>query len=199
MGDPEFGRLTSEIRQLLYGDPASSRFKKAAGRDRLTVAAHDIAEGAKGRASFATRLSILWGHTRPELIVACDVIVFVLAWELTVRILPDSPLHYSGPLGGHREPWPEGFSMGLTNRVRIWLHTGVTMVEIFLGFAIGSTIGLVLGTIVSQVRILEATLKLYLVAIQSLPKIAVAPIIVLWFGSAFLQVVIIDVYLLAVP
>jgi NitT/TauT family transport system ATP-binding protein len=31
MGDPEFGRLTSEIRQLLYGDTASSRFQKAAG------------------------------------------------------------------------------------------------------------------------------------------------------------------------
>jgi NitT/TauT family transport system ATP-binding protein len=31
MGEPEFGRLTSEIRQLLYGDTASSRFQKSAG------------------------------------------------------------------------------------------------------------------------------------------------------------------------
>lgn len=156
----------------------------------MTVAAHDIAEGAKGRASFATRLRIM-GHTRPELIVApVCLIVFVLAWELTVRIFQIPPYIIPAP-SAVIASLGRGFSMGLTNRGGYWLHTGVTMVEIFLGFAIGSTIGLVLGTIVSQVRILEATLKLYLVAIQSLPKIAVAPIIVLWFGFGLSSKVVI--------
>jgi NitT/TauT family transport system permease protein len=84
-----------------------------------------------------------------------------------------------------------GFNMGFGHRGGYWLHTGVTLTEVFLGFFIGSSIGLILGTIVSQFRIVEATLKLYLVAIQSLPKIALAPIIVLWFGFGLTSKIVI--------
>ena len=72
-----------------------------------------------------------------------------------------------------------------------WLHTWVTVWEVLLGFFIGSGVGLLLGTIISQFRIIEATLRIYLVAIQSLPKIALAPIIVLWFGFGLTSKVVI--------
>jgi NitT/TauT family transport system permease protein len=58
----------------------------------------------------------------------------------------------------------------------------VTLVEVFLGFVIGSTIGLVLGIFISQIRLLDATLRPYIVAFQCLPKVAIAPIIIMWFG-----------------
>jgi NitT/TauT family transport system permease protein len=63
--------------------------------------------------------------------------------------------------------------------------------EVLLGFFIGSGVGLLLGTVISQFRIIEATLRIYLVAIQSLPKIALAPIIVLWFGFGLTSKVVI--------
>jgi NitT/TauT family transport system permease protein len=72
-----------------------------------------------------------------------------------------------------------------------WLHTGVTVAQVLIGFFIGSALGLLLGTIISQFRILEATLRVYLIAIQSLPKIALAPIIVLWFGFGLTSKVVI--------
>ena len=58
-------------------------------------------------------------------------------------------------------------------------------------FVIGSGVGLLIGTVISQFRIIEATLRVYIVAIQSLPKIALAPIIVLWFGFGLTSKVVI--------
>jgi len=71
------------------------------------------------------------------------------------------------------------------------LHAWVTVAEVLLGFVIGSGVGLILGTVISQFRILDATLRIYLIAIQSLPKIALAPIIVLWFGFGLTSKVVI--------
>ena len=63
-----------------------------------------------------------------------------------------------------------------------WYHGGITVAEILLGFVIGSGVGLALGIVVSQMPKLEALLDPYVAALQSLPKVAVAPIIVVWLG-----------------
>ena len=63
-----------------------------------------------------------------------------------------------------------------------WYHGGITVAEILLGFVIGSGVGLALGILVSQMPKLEALLDPYVAALQSLPKVAVAPIIVVWLG-----------------
>jgi NitT/TauT family transport system permease protein len=43
-------------------------------------------------------------------------------------------------------------------------------------------VAFVLGTLISQIRLVEVTLFPYVVAIQTLPKIAIAPLILIWFG-----------------
>lgn len=63
-----------------------------------------------------------------------------------------------------------------------WLHSAVTLAEIILGYIAGCSFGLALGVAISQTRGLEAVLRPYVVAFQSVPKVAVAPIIVLWLG-----------------
>jgi len=63
-----------------------------------------------------------------------------------------------------------------------WLHSAVTLSEIILGYIAGCSFGLALGVAISQTRGLEAVLRPYVVAFQSVPKVAVAPIIVLWLG-----------------
>jgi NitT/TauT family transport system permease protein len=156
----------------------------------LTDVMHEISGSQNGRTAFAYRFKII-ARTRPELILAPVLLIVLLAgWELAVRIFQIPAYVIPAPSAIIRS-LVRGLSMGVTHRGGYWLHSGVTLVEILLGFSIGSTIGLILGTIVSQVRILEATLKLYLVAIQSLPKIAVAPIIVLWFGFGLTSKVVI--------
>ena len=76
----------------------------------------------------------------------------------------------------------DGLDAKLMARDGYWLHSGVTLAEVLLGFLIGSAIGLLLGVIIAQSRLLEATIRPYVTAFQSLPKVAVAPLIVLWFG-----------------
>jgi len=57
-----------------------------------------------------------------------------------------------------------------------------TLIEIVLGFLLAAVSSFVIGTIISQVRLLELTLYPYIVAVQTLPKVAVAPLILIWVG-----------------
>lgn len=58
----------------------------------------------------------------------------------------------------------------------------VTLKETLLGLLLGSVAGVVAGLLLGESAIVRATFYPYLVAFQSLPKIAVAPLFVIWFG-----------------
>jgi NitT/TauT family transport system permease protein len=130
-------------------------------------------------------------RTRPEIVLAPILLVVVLlAWEYGVRWL-DVPAYILPPPSQIAFAMWQGLDAGLFERGGYWLHAGVTVAEVMLGFFIGSGVGLILGTIISQFRILEATLRVYLVAIQSLPKVALAPIVVMWFGYGLTSKVVV--------
>ena len=130
-------------------------------------------------------------RTRPEIVLApLLLVVVVLAWEYGVIWL-DVPTYILPPPSRIAFAMWQGLDAGIFDRGGYWLHAGVTVAEVLLGFFTGSGVGLVLGTVISQFRILEATLRVYLVAIQSLPKVALAPIIVMWFGFGLTSKVVI--------
>lgn len=58
----------------------------------------------------------------------------------------------------------------------------VTLVETLGGFAIGSAMAVVVAFLITRSAIVERGLMPYLVAVQALPKVALAPIIVVWIG-----------------
>ncbi|MDE0797474.1 MAG: ABC transporter permease [Alphaproteobacteria bacterium] len=70
-------------------------------------------------------------------------------------------------------------------------HFLVTFYEIVAGFAIGSAGGLLLGVLIGQSLFLEKILYPYVVAFQTIPKVAVAPIFVIWFGYGLSSKIII--------
>ena len=70
-------------------------------------------------------------------------------------------------------------------------HAGVTLSEALSGFFIASSLGLVLGTLIAQSRLVEKTLYPYLITIQTTPKIAVAPLLIIWFGFGMTSKVVI--------
>jgi len=70
-------------------------------------------------------------------------------------------------------------------------HSMVTLVEILLGFGIGSAFGFVLALAISSFRFLEKVLYPLLIFTQVTPKIAVAPLFIIWFGYGLLPKVII--------
>lgn len=98
--------------------------------------------------------------------------VFVGAWWLASRFYP--PMLVPGP----SETW-WAFVDG---RDTIWRNTPATIVEIVLGFLSGSMLGIGLGALVAQSRWADIVIRPYLVISQAVPKIALAPILIIFLG-----------------
>ena len=74
-----------------------------------------------------------------------------------------------------------------------------TWSEALLGFLIGAGLGFVLGTVFAHFRALERGLLPYVVASQTVPILAIAPMIVIWLGAGPLSVAVISAYLTFFP
>jgi NitT/TauT family transport system permease protein len=81
-------------------------------------------------------------------------------WRATVNGLAKSPWDVSG----------------------YWYHGAITVWEAMLGFFIGSALGAVLGLALSHWPILGKSAYPYIVGFQSVPKVAIAPLMIVWFG-----------------
>jgi NitT/TauT family transport system permease protein len=122
----------------------------------------------------------------PETILAMILlVVFIGGWELIVRIFDVPNLIL---------PAPSAIWLALLATVAkhgFWQHVGVTLAETLGGFALGSSTGFVIGALVAQFRLLERTLYLYIIAFQAIPKVAVAPILLIWFGYGMASKIVI--------
>lgn len=65
----------------------------------------------------------------------------------------------------------------------IWPHTWQTLYTTLVGFAIGVVIGLMLGILIGSSKLAFRTAYPLLVGFSSIPKVAVVPIFVLWYGA----------------
>jgi len=65
---------------------------------------------------------------------------------------------------------------------RFWGHAALTLREILIGCAAGSLIGFGLGVLLTQSAFAEAVITPYIVALQAVPKVALAPLIVTLLG-----------------
>jgi len=64
----------------------------------------------------------------------------------------------------------------------IWSHVWLTVYETLSGFAIAIVAGVFLGVVMGKLRLVEIALKPFVIATQVVPKIALAPLFILWFG-----------------
>lgn len=65
---------------------------------------------------------------------------------------------------------------------QLWAHLSITLYATAIGFAIGSAVGFVLGILFGRYKIVADVFDPYVTAIYSLPKIALAPLFIIWFG-----------------
>lgn len=70
-------------------------------------------------------------------------------------------------------------------------HTAVTLLEVLLGLTTGSVLATLLGYGVAKSRALERVLSPYLVASQAIPVVAIAPLLIIWFGPGMFSKVLI--------
>lgn len=64
----------------------------------------------------------------------------------------------------------------------IYTHLRVTITEIAVGYAIGSAVGLIVGYFLGRSRVLTDIFEPYILAFYSIPKIALAPLFIIWLG-----------------
>ena len=77
---------------------------------------------------------------------------------------------------------------------QLWLHVEVTLTETVMGFAFGAVSGVLVGLALGLNRRLAAVLDPFIIAFYSLPKIALAPLFILWFGVGLTSKVVLATF-----
>jgi NitT/TauT family transport system permease protein len=84
----------------------------------------------------------------------------------------------------------------------LWImahNAGYTALEGLAGFALGATAGLVLAVVFARSRLLERGLLPYVMVSQTVPILAVAPMVVVWLGTSWVSKAVIAAYLTFFP
>jgi NitT/TauT family transport system permease protein len=76
----------------------------------------------------------------------------------------------------------------------LWINLEVTLVETIVGFILGAIAGVLFGLALGLNRRLAAVLDPFIVAFYSLPKIALAPLFILWFGVGLTSKVVLAMF-----
>lgn len=118
-------------------------------------------------------------RNRQRLTIAVSRLAFAIAvvsfWEFAARNLID-PFWIGIPSEVVLILW-DWFSTGF-----IIMHFNATMRAMILGFLIGAAVGIATGFLLGRVRWLSLLLDPFLTALYSVPRIALAPLFILWFG-----------------
>lgn len=100
----------------------------------------------------------------------------LLIWHYSVIITGIQDFILPGPL-----QVASAFQMQLQDPL-FYEHLTITFRAAITGFFLSSVIAISLGTAVSQVKVIERMIMPYVAAIQTIPKVALAPLFVIWFG-----------------
>jgi NitT/TauT family transport system permease protein len=148
--------------------------------------------GGGSRVAAARRRLVLDTPVRRALLQAATVAFALLLWE-----------------GGTRIGWVSAFLFGAPSGIlkvflrmaadgSLWSDTSYTLIEAILGFVIGTIFGSIAGLALWYSVFVARLVEPFIVAINSVPKIALAPIIILWFGTGLVSKVALAVSLTAI-
>jgi NitT/TauT family transport system permease protein len=121
------------------------------------------------------------------------LVCLLLFWEITVRMFDVSALVVPTPSNILLVLW-DGLIIGF-----LWHHIWITSVETLLGFVLGSSIGFICGVILGEIDKLRRLLWPYVLATQVVPKLALGPIFIVWFGFGITSTVVITALICFFP
>jgi NitT/TauT family transport system permease protein len=102
-------------------------------------------------------------------------VAFLAAWELASgRVWDEFSISKPSAIGGRlRELSASG---------ELWDHLQVTMTETLIGLVIGMAGGILLGLLIATSKRIGQLFYPYIIALYSLPRVALAPLFIVWFG-----------------
>jgi NitT/TauT family transport system permease protein len=111
------------------------------------------------------------------LTTAVALVAIFAAWEGAVRALGVKPIVLPAPSIILAElaanlPWYLG-------------HAWYTLITTLAGFAVAVLVGIALAVVIVESRLLESTVYALIVGLNSVPKVAVAPLFVVWLGTGY--------------
>jgi len=142
-----------------------------------------VSRSATGRADVRSAAAAppTWGRrVLPPVVV---VAVLLLGWQLAVTLLAVTPQVLPSPLRVVEQGW--------ANRAALWDNTIPTLQVTAVGFAVSLAVGWALAVTVDFSPWLRRALLPLMVASQTLPIIAIAPLMILWFGFGLLPKVLV--------
>lgn len=111
----------------------------------------------------------------PWLAPLLTLVLVVVSWEIAVRFLE---------IPRFLLPAPSAITDSMVaNGDLLVRHSGVTLVETLMGFALGAVVGIALAVVLVMWPLVGAAIFPMLVASQVVPKVAIAPLMVVWIGT----------------
>jgi ABC-type nitrate/sulfonate/bicarbonate transport system permease component len=107
----------------------------------------------------------------PPLVALC---LLVLAWELYARLSGIGPTVLPAP--------SRVIEQGFANRLALWENLLPTLAATLIGFSLSLLVAFVFSVVVDFSPLLKRALFPVFIASQTLPMVAIAPLVVLWFG-----------------
>ncbi len=138
--------------------------------------------------SLAAYSRSLWHVAWPPLVA---FVLTVLVWQVAVEGFGIPVYVFPSPLRIWTSFWAD--PTGLL------FHASITLYEAVAGFIIGSTFGAVLGTTFAYSSLMARGLLPYMIAANTIPTVAIAPIIIIWFGSGLESKIAVTAFLSFFP
>jgi ABC-type nitrate/sulfonate/bicarbonate transport system permease component len=108
---------------------------------------------------------------------ALTIVAFVVGWEALVDLRGIPPIYL---------PAPSSILEYLLRMIAdgsMGFHLGVTLVRIFVGFAVAAATGVLVGVMMGMSRIVARVADPWIAALYPLPKISLIPLLIIWLGT----------------
>ena len=121
------------------------------------------------------------------------LVAFLAAWEWLLPLTGVPQFILPPP----SKVWTEFLRMFANDRL-LW-HAGITTLEIIVGFVLGCLLGIVIGFILGLSPKTELVLSPYILALQIAPKVAFAPLFILWMGFTVYPKILVAILIVFFP
>jgi len=118
-------------------------------------------------------------------LLSATFLVLLGLWQLAINIFNPPPYIIPSPLALGLALW------SAVTDINLWVNIGVTAEEVAIAFVVAAVLACSMGLLVTENRVCERIILPYVIAIQSVPKVAIAPLIIIWFGFGITSKIVI--------